>query len=38
MLPYAEMLSQSDSFDEAIEVPDDADPQTKLLGLVGRRR
>lgn len=38
MLPYAEALSQSDSFDEPVEVPDDADLQTKLLALVGRKR
>ena len=38
MLPYADMLSKSGSFDAAIEVTDDADLQTKLLALVGRRR
>ena len=38
MLPYADSLSEGDSFADPIPVPDDADPQTKLLGLVGRRR
>ena len=38
MLPHAEALSQSGAYGNVIEVPDDADTQTKLLGLVGRRR
>ena len=38
MSPYADSLAQSGSYGTAIEVPDDADAQTKLLALAGRRR
>lgn len=38
MLPYAENLSESGAYANTVDVPDDADVQTKLLGLVGRRR
>lgn len=38
MSPYAESLSQSGSYGTVVGVPDDADPQTKLLALAGRRR
>ena len=36
--PQAAMLAASGLFDPPIDVPDDADPQTKLLALFGRRR
>jgi hypothetical protein len=32
------MVRQSGLFGEKIDVPDDADDQTKLLAFVGRRR
>jgi uncharacterized protein (TIGR03086 family) len=35
--PMADMLEASGLFGERVAVPDDADPQTKLLGLFGRR-
>ena len=38
MLPHAASLSQSGAYAGRVEVPDDADVQTKLLGLVGRKR
>ena len=38
MKPYADVLSQGDSYDPPVDVPDDADVQTKLLALAGRRR
>ena len=37
-LPQADGLAQSGLFAPRVEVPDDADEQTKLLGLFGRRR
>jgi len=37
MRPYAETLSQSGAFEAPIEVAENADEQTKLLALVGRR-
>lgn len=37
MLPHAGSLSQSGAYAEIVDVPDDADVQAKLLGLVGRR-
>lgn len=36
--PYADSLSAGGSFDPPISVPDDADIETKLLALAGRRR
>ena len=36
--PQAAMLAASGMFAPAIDVPADADPQTKLLALFGRRR
>lgn len=36
MLPMADMLAKSGQFGERVAVPDDADTQTKLLGLTGR--
>jgi len=35
--PQADMLAASGLFDPPIDVPDDVDPQTKLLALFGRR-
>jgi uncharacterized protein (TIGR03086 family) len=35
--PEAEMLTGSGMFGTRVSVPDDADEQTKLLGLLGRR-
>jgi uncharacterized protein (TIGR03086 family) len=37
MKPMAPMLAASGHFAPVVEVPDDADEQTKLLGLTGRR-
>ncbi len=36
MEPMAEMLAGSGQFGQRVPVTDDADPQTKLLGLIGR--
>jgi len=36
--PQAAMLAASGMFDAPVDVPDDADAQTKLLALFGRRR
>ncbi|HEX4654828.1 MAG TPA: TIGR03086 family metal-binding protein [Mycobacteriales bacterium] len=36
--PQAAMLAASGLFDPPVDVPSDADPQTKLLALFGRRR
>jgi hypothetical protein len=36
--PMADMLAASGLFDPPVEVDADADPQTKLLALFGRRR
>ena len=36
--PQAAMLEASGLFDKPIDVSDDADPETKLLALFGRRR
>jgi uncharacterized protein (TIGR03086 family) len=36
--PNADMLAQSGLFGAPLDVPDDADPQTKMLALFGRRR
>jgi uncharacterized protein (TIGR03086 family) len=36
--PQQEMLSASGLFDPPVDVPDSADPQTKLLAMFGRRR
>ena len=36
--PQAAMLEASGLFDPPVDVADDADPQTKLLALFGRRR
>jgi uncharacterized protein (TIGR03086 family) len=35
--PQAEMLAGSGAFGTGVSVPDDADPQTKLLAQLGRR-
>lgn len=37
MAPMAPMLAESGHFAAAVEVPDDADEQTKLLAITGRR-
>lgn len=37
MLPMDEMLRQSGQYGPKVEVPDDADAQTKLMAFVGRR-
>ena len=37
MLPIDEMLRQSGQYGPRVEVPDDADVQTKLIGFVGRQ-
>lgn len=36
--PYADSLSAGGSFDPPISVPEDADTETRLLALAGRRR
>lgn len=36
--PHREMIEAADAFADPVPVPDDADPQTKLLGLLGRDR
>lgn len=36
--PFREMIEAADVFDDPVDVPDDADPQTKLLALLGRDR
>ncbi len=36
MLPMDEMLRQSGQYGPRVEVPDDADPTTKLMAFVGR--
>lgn len=36
MLPMDEVLRQSGHYGPRVEVPDDADPQTKLLAFIGR--
>jgi len=35
--PQAEQLKATEAFGTAVDVPDDADPQTRLLALLGRR-
>ena len=35
--PQAELLKGSGMFGDDVEVPPDADPQTRLLALLGRR-
>jgi uncharacterized protein (TIGR03086 family) len=35
--PQAELLKASGMFGSDVEVPPDADPQTRLLALLGRR-
>ena len=37
MLPYDEMLRQSGQYGPRVDVPDDADEQTKLIAFTGRR-
>ena len=37
MLPLDDVLRASGQFGPRVEVPEDADAQTRLLGLVGRR-
>lgn len=37
MLPMDEVLRQSGQYGPRVEVPDDADAQTKLLAFIGRR-
>lgn len=37
MLPMDEMLRQSGQYGPRVEVPDDADAQTKLLAFIGRQ-
>ena len=36
MLPLDDVLRQSGQYGPRVEVPDDADPQTKLLAFIGR--
>lgn len=36
--PFREMIEAAPVFDDPVEVADDADPWTKLLGLLGRDR
>jgi uncharacterized protein (TIGR03086 family) len=36
--PQAEMLAASGMFGPPVDVPDDADPQTKMLAFFGRKR
>lgn len=36
--PHRELIEAAAVFDDPVDVPDDADPQTKLLGLLGRDR
>ena len=36
MEPMADMLAASGQYGERVPVPDDADAQTRLLGLIGR--
>jgi uncharacterized protein (TIGR03086 family) len=36
-LPFADQLQESGMFAPPVPVPDDADPQTRLLALFGRR-
>ncbi len=37
LLPMKDELSKSGMFAEPVDVPEDADPQTKLLAMIGRR-
>lgn len=37
MLPMDEALRASGHYGPRVEVPDDSDPQTKLLAFIGRR-
>ena len=37
MLPLDDMLRQSGQYGPRVEVPDDADVQTKLLAFIGRQ-
>ncbi len=37
MLPLDEMLRQSGQYGPRVEVPDDADVQTKLIAFIGRQ-
>ena len=36
MEPMADVLAASGQYGERVPVPDDADAQTRLLGLIGR--
>ena len=36
--PIMPMLTGSGAFGQVLDVPDDADAQTRLLAMVGRRR
>lgn len=36
--PHRELIEAADVFDDPVQVPDEADPLTKLLGLLGRDR
>ncbi len=36
MEPLAEVIRSSGQYGPKVEVPNDADPQTKLLGFIGR--
>jgi hypothetical protein len=36
MEPLEEVIRSSGQYGPKVEVPDDADPQTKLLGFIGR--
>ena len=38
LAPIADTMRQPGVFGPEVEVPSDADPQSKLLGLLGRRR
>jgi hypothetical protein len=37
MLPLDDMLRQSGQYGPRVEVPDDADVQTKLIAFIGRQ-
>jgi hypothetical protein len=37
LAPIADTMRQRGVFGPEVEVPSDADPQSKLLGLLGRR-
>ena len=36
MLPIEALMRSSGQYGASVDVPDDADPQTRLLGFIGR--